>query len=93
VLEPGDSIEIALRNMAVQPGTLQVFLTNQATVSVVNSAVIGAGAAIACGALSASEALCVGIGVLVLLLSVVAHQVCARRRFEGGVANVEALFP
>jgi hypothetical protein len=24
---------------------------------------------------------------------VVAHQIYARRRFEGGVANVEALFP
>lgn len=93
VLEPGDSIEIALRNMAVQPGRLQVLLTNQATVSAVNSAVIGAGAAIACGALSASEGLCVGIGVIVLLLSVAAHQVYARRRFEGGVANVESLFP
>jgi hypothetical protein len=93
MLQPGDSIEIALRNMAVQPGRLQVYLTSQAMISVVNSAVVGAGAAIACGALSASEELSVGVGVLVLLTSVLAHQVYARRRFEAGVATTEARFP
>jgi hypothetical protein len=93
MLEPGDSIETALRNMAVQPGRLQVYLTSQAMVSVVNSAVIGAGIAIACGALSASEELSVAVGVVVLLLSVAGHQVYARRRFERGVTTAEARFP
>ena len=89
LLKPGDSVDTALHNMAVRPG----HLTNQAMVSVVNSAVVGAGVAIACGALSASEELSVAIGVIVMLLCVVLHQIYAQRRLDAGVAHAESLFP
>ena len=91
MLEPGDSIEVALRNMAVEPGRWQIYFTNQAMVSVVNSAVIGGGLAIAGGALGLSDEVAVAVGVAALVVSVVLHQRYAERRFERSVPELESL--
>ena len=82
MLEPGDSIDVALRNMAVEPGRWQIYFTNQAMVSVVNSAVIGGGLAIAGGALGLSDEVAVAVGVAALVVSVVLHQRYAAAPFR-----------
>ena len=93
LLEPGDSAETAMRNMSLEPGRAQLFFTNSAMIAVVNSAVVGGGLAIACGALGLPDPLCVAVGILVLGVLVAAHQRYTARRYERSDARTETLFP
>jgi hypothetical protein len=93
LLAPGDSYEVVLRNMAVEPGRWQLFFTSHAMIAVVNSAVVGAGLALVAGALGASDGVAIGVAVVAMIAGFALHERYARRRYERTEARDEILFP
>jgi uncharacterized membrane protein len=93
MLLPYDDVAGVIRNMALTPSKMQLYLTSSTAIAVVNSVVGGAALAIACWvAFDASLGAAAVVGATFALLSVVVHVRWTRRRLEAGVP-VEPLFP
>jgi hypothetical protein len=93
MLLPYDDVAGVIRNMALTPSKMQLYLTSSTAIAFVNSVVGGAALAIACWvAFDASLGAAAVVGATFALLSVVVHVRWTRRRLEAGVP-VEPLFP